>query len=203
MRAHIGKSRDLGKYVQDSDRAVHPISRNKGKEPIVPDDVDTPTDDELPLACSPSLSLSSAKNIRAKLCKRPSHRPAFSDTISGASRRERREVSMGKNQLDRVPRNALVLLAGPMPPMSLVHPTFGTRPTFYMPLVALIRGLDDMLSLPLGQHILDYKPPREFVIRAFATFDGSVDPYDHMLHYNQAMILNVDNDHLLCKVFPG
>ena len=35
----------------------------------------------------------------------------------------------------------------------------------------------------------------------FAMFDGSSDPYDHMLHYNQAMTLNVGNDHLLCKVF--
>ena len=42
-----------------------------------------------------------------------------------------------------------------------------------------------------------------FVIPAFATFDGSADPYDHMLHYNQTMILNVDNDRLLCKVFPA
>ena len=37
----------------------------------------------------------------------------------------------------------------------------------------------------------------------FAMFDGSSDPYDHMLHYNQAMTLNVGNDHLLCKVFPA
>ena len=35
----------------------------------------------------------------------------------------------------------------------------------------------------------------------FAMFDGSSDPYDNMLHYNQAMTLNADNDHLLCKVF--
>ena len=27
--------------------------------------------------------------------------------------------------------------------------------------------------------------------------------YDHMLHYNQIMTLNADNDHLLCKVFPA
>ena len=58
-----------------------------------------------------------------------------------------------------------------------------------------------MLSLSLGQHILDYEPPRGFVILAFATFDGSSNPYDHMLHYNQAMILNLGNDRLLCKVF--
>ena len=37
----------------------------------------------------------------------------------------------------------------------------------------------------------------------FAMFDGSSDPFDHMLHYNQAMTLNADNDHMLCKVFPA
>ena len=37
----------------------------------------------------------------------------------------------------------------------------------------------------------------------FAMFDGSSDPYDHMLHYNKAMTLNVRNDHLLCKVFSA
>ena len=36
---------------------------------------------------------------------------------------------------------------------------------------------------------------------AFTMFDGSNDPYDHMLHYNQAMKLNAGNDLLLCKVF--
>ena len=37
----------------------------------------------------------------------------------------------------------------------------------------------------------------------FTMFDGSNDPYDHMLHYNKAMTLNVSNDHLLCNVFPA
>ena len=37
----------------------------------------------------------------------------------------------------------------------------------------------------------------------FAMFDGSNDPYDHMLHYNQAMTLNTGNDHILYKVFPA
>ena len=35
----------------------------------------------------------------------------------------------------------------------------------------------------------------------FAMFDDSNDPYDHMLHFNQAMTLNARNDQLLCKVF--
>ena len=59
-----------------------------------------------------------------------------------------------------------------------------------------------MLSSPLGQHILDYEPPRGFVIPPFAMYDGSSDPYDHMLNFNQAMILNTGDDRLLCKVFP-
>ena len=36
---------------------------------------------------------------------------------------------------------------------------------------------------------------------AFTMFDGSNEPYDHMLHYNQAMKLNTGNDRLLWKVF--
>ena len=38
---------------------------------------------------------------------------------------------------------------------------------------------------------------------AFTMFDSSNDSYDHMLHYNQAMTLNANNDRLLCKVFPA
>ena len=58
-----------------------------------------------------------------------------------------------------------------------------------------------MLSSPLGHHILSYELPRGFVILSFAMYDGSSDPYDHMLHFNQAMILNTGDDRLLCKVF--
>ena len=60
-----------------------------------------------------------------------------------------------------------------------------------------------MLSSPLGQHIMDYDPPRGFSISSFAMYDGSSGPYDHMLNFNQAMILNVGDDRLLCKVFSA
>ena len=60
-----------------------------------------------------------------------------------------------------------------------------------------------MLSTPLGLHIQYYDPPRGFSIPPFAMYNGSSDPYDHMLHYNQAMILNARDDRLLCKVFPA
>ena len=55
--------------------------------------------------------------------------------------------------------------------------------------------------LPLV-NIFDYDPPHGFSIPSFAMYDGSSDPYDHMLHFNQAMILNAEDDRLLCKVFP-
>ena len=155
------KSCNLGKDVRDSGQAMHPIAGNRGKEPIIPNDVDTPTDDELSSCSSPSLSLSSAKNARdstkARSRKRPSHHPAFSDAVSGTSRRARREAGMRQNQSDQALRNAsifpagtmppvllagtmpLVFPAGMMPPMPLVHPTFGIRPTFDMLPITLIR----------------------------------------------------------------
>ena len=34
-------------------------------------------------------------------------------------------------------------------------------------------------------------------------YDGSSYPYDHMLHFNQAMILNARDNRLLLKVFPS
>ena len=59
-----------------------------------------------------------------------------------------------------------------------------------------------MLSSLLAQYILSYELPRGFVIPSFSIYDGSSDLYDHMLHFNQVMILNAENDRLLCKVFP-
>ena len=78
----------------------------------------------------------------------------------------------------------------------------GAPPVLHAAFYPPIRGPYDMLSSPLGQHILDYDPPCRFVIPPFAMYDDSSDPYDHMLHFNQAMILNAGNDRLMCKVFP-
>ena len=154
MRVQIEKSRDLGKDVRDNGRNVHLNALNRGKEPIILDDVNAPADDELSFDNSPSLSLSLAKNaresIKAKSSKKPFHHPAFSDVISGASHRARREAGRRQNQPDQVLRKASILPIGTMPQMPLVHPTFGIGPTFYMPPTALIRIPNDMLSSPLG-----------------------------------------------------
>ena len=112
-----------------------------------------------------------------------------------------REVGRRQYRSGQSLGNPPVLPIGTLPPVSPTYPAFGSTPTFYILPAALIRRPDDMLSSPLGQHILDYEPPHRFVIPAFTTFYCSADPYDHILHYNQVMTLNSSNDRLLFKVF--
>nr|CAN67629.1 hypothetical protein VITISV_040829 [Vitis vinifera] len=60
-----------------------------------------------------------------------------------------------------------------------------------------------MLSTPFCSHIIHYEPPRGFLVPKFSTYDGSSDPFDHIMHYRQLMTLDISNDTLLCKVFPA
>ena len=92
LQAQIEKSSDLGKDIRDSYHVAQPIARDKGKEPIAPNDVDTPADDELSLGNSPSLSLSSIKNApespKTRSYKRLSPHLAFIVVVSCASCKE-------------------------------------------------------------------------------------------------------------------
>ena len=93
LYALVEKRHNLGgRDVQDSDQALHPIPRNRGKEPIILNEVDTPADDELSSGSSPPLGLSPAKNIRAKLHKKTTHRPAFSNGVPPSKERGMEEV---------------------------------------------------------------------------------------------------------------
>ena len=65
------------------------------------------------------------------------------------------------------------------------------------------RRLDDMFSTLFTPDIITYEPPRGFIIPKFSAFDGSSDPFDHIMHYRQLMTLDIGNDTLLCKVFPA
>ncbi|RVW14387.1 hypothetical protein CK203_090488 [Vitis vinifera] len=66
---------------------------------------------------------------------------------------------------------------------------------------SISKRLDDMLSTPFYYHIIHYNPPRGFLVPKFSTYDGSSDPFDHIMHYRQLMTLDIGNDALLCKVF--
>ena len=159
-------------------------------------------DDELSSGSSPLPDLPPLKNnVEAKSRKRPPRRSSRS--VSGMPRRVRREFRREKRQSKHAPENIPAWLGGTTPSLPFGYPPFEAAPAPYMPAPTAVRGLEDMLSSPLGQHILSYEPPRGFVIPPFAMYEGSSDPYNHMLYFNQAMILSVGNDCLLCKVFPA
>ena len=168
---------------QGAAQHVPPTQTNKGKEPALPNHSDPLADDELS-SYSPPLPHRSPpqNNAEAESRKRP-------------PRHSSRAIS-GRPHSELVPEHVPTWFGG-MPPQFLPA-QYPPHATFYLP----IRGPHDMQSPPLGQHILDYEPPCGFVIPPFSMYDGSSDPYDHMLHFNQAMILNAGNDRLLCKVFP-
>ena len=59
-----------------------------------------------------------------------------------------------------------------------------------------------MLSMPFSSLIINHEPPRGFIVTRFFAYDGSTDPFDHIMHYRQIMTLDIGNDALLCKIFP-
>ena len=133
--------------------------------------------------------------------KRPPRR--LSRSISIAQRRVRREANKDRRQSEPAHEYALERPWGVAPSMPSMYPPFGVATAPHMFFSSALRGPQHMLSSPLGQHILNYDPPRSFYIPPFAMYDGSSDPYDHMLHFNRAMILNAGDDRFLCKVFPA
>ena len=46
-------------------------------------------------------------------------------------------------------------------------------------------------------YIIDYEPPRGFMVLKFIIYDGISDPFDHIMHYKQVMTLDIGNDALL------
>ena len=181
----------------------HPASRpGKGKEVAALDDINLPTDDELSFGSSPLPRRSPSLNAaEAQSRKRPPRRSCRSINVA------RRRVQREPNRDQRPPTPAHPFVSDrargfPLPVPSM-YPPFGAIPAPQMIFSFAVLGPQDMLSTPLGQHILDYDPPRGFSIPPFAMYDGSSDPYDHMLHFNQAMILNAGEDQLLCKVFSA
>ena len=171
--------------------------RRKGKEPALQADPDTLADDELSSGNSPLPGHSAVRltggasrgpppiiNPRAGTRRNASRHPGRS--TSRAHYRPERE--RGHDPIAQPPTEAPFYL--PSAPPTERH----TLPP---------RGHRRMLSSPFGRHIMEYDPPRGFTVPPFVRFDGSSDPYDHMMHYNQAMILSTGNDPLLCKIFPA
>ena len=200
LRTQLEASR--GEQSREPPRPFPHFRPDKGKEAAVLNDIDLLVDDELSSGSSPLLHRSPSLNaVEAHSRKRPPRRSSLS--ISVARHRVLREPN--KDQRPPTPAHQYVpdRTWGFPRPVTIMYPPFGAAPAPQMIFSSAVRGPQDMLSTPLGQHILDYDPPRGFSIPPFAMYDGSSDPYDHMLHYNQVMILNARDDRLLCKVFPA
>ena len=182
---------------------LFPPSRpDKGKEATAPDDIDLPADDELSSSSSPLPRRSPSPNVEEAFSrKRPPRRSSRS--VNVARRRVQREPSRDQQPPTPAHQSLPHRTMGLPRLIPTMYPLFRATPAPQTIFAFAVRGQQNMLSTPLGQHILDYDPPRGFSIPPFAMYESSSDPYDHMLHYNQAMMLNVGDDRLLCKVFPA
>ena len=193
---------DLGKNIHKRTHPAPPIQPSKGKEPILPGNSDPPADDELFSSSSSLLEFSpSQNNTEAKSRKRPLHHSSRS--VSGMCRRIHKEVGRDRRHSEMAPESMLSQHGGMAPPVPFIYPTAGEPPSPHLVSFTTVWGPEDILSSPLGQHILSYELPCGFAIPPFDMYDDSSNPYDHMLHFNQVMILNAGNDHLMCMVFPA
>ena len=199
------RARLEGERIENTRGSSHPaptVKQNKGKEPIRSVDNDATVNDELSFGSSSLPDLPPPKNnVEAELRKWPPLRSSRS--VRGVPHWVRREFNRERRQSEHSPENVPAWQWGTTPSLSFGYPTFGAAPGLYILAPTAVRGLEDMLSSPLGQHILSYKSPCGFVIPSFSRYDGSSDLYDHMLHFNQAMILNAGDDRQLCKVFSA
>ena len=123
--------------------------------------------------------------------------------MSETRRRVRREGTRDRPRSQLAPEHVSTLFGVTAPPFLHARYPPGALPVPLAVLYSHVQGPYDILSSPLGEHILDYELPRRFVMPSFSIYDSSSDPYDHMLHFNQAMILNAGDNRLLCKVFPA
>ena len=102
LQSQVEKSLELGKDVQDGNRAKHPVVRNKGKEPIVSDN-EAPTDDELSSGMSPSTSHPPGRtargSARAKSPRKHSYHPTLSDAVRGAFHRDREQENRRQHEM--------------------------------------------------------------------------------------------------------
>ena len=110
--------------MQDISYARHLTAHDKGKEPIVPDDVDTLEDDELSSGSSPNLS--PVKSCRNKSRQRHLYRPTFNNADNDTFYRARRETDREQNQQNEAPENTFALPTGIVPPIEPGYPAFDT-----------------------------------------------------------------------------
>ena len=135
-----------------------PAQLNKGKEPILMGESDPPVDDELSSGSSPLLARSLPQNnAEPESTKRASLRS--SQFVSGVRRRVRKETSIDRHPSELAPEYMPIRPRGMAPQFSPVHHPFRVASAPYLVSFPVVRGPEDMLSSPLGSHILSYESP--------------------------------------------
>ena len=90
--------------------------------------------------------------------KRPPRRSSRS--ISDMHRRVLRGFNRERRRLQQAPENVPTWHKGVAPSLPFMYPTFGATLALHIFTSTPVRGLEDMLSSPLGQHISSYEPVR-------------------------------------------
>ena len=67
---------------------------------------------------------------------------------------------------------------------------------------AMSRALRRATRSPFSRDIEWAPMPSRFTWLPFNSYDGKIDPVEHVSHYIQMMSLHTHNDALMCKVFP-
>ena len=92
-RLRIQLEATWAELLREPPRPLPPSSHGKGKEAVIPDDIDLPADDELSFGSSPLLRRSSSPNAAEAYSRKRPSRP-LSQSISVARHRTRREPSV-------------------------------------------------------------------------------------------------------------
>ena len=155
------------KQLREPPHPFPPSRPGKGKEVAASDDIDLPADDELSSGSSPLPRRSPSPNAaEAQSRKMPPRRSNRS--ISVARHWVLREPS--RDQRPQTPAHQYVpdRAEGFPIPVPFMYPPFKAALAPQMIFSSVVRGPQDMLSTLLGQHILEYNPPRGFSIPPFA-----------------------------------
>ena len=48
-----------------------------------------------------------------------------------------------------------------------------------------------------------YEPSRGYIIPKFIMYDGTYDPFNHLMHYRQMMTLDINNDEVFLTSLQG
>ena len=68
---------------------------------------------------------------------------------------------------------------------------------------AMSRALRRAARSPVSEEIEQAPMPNRFTRPPFNSYDGKIDPVEHVSHYIHMMSLHTHNDALMCKVFPS